>query len=124
MSIKKERGAIQVPKKPQLAPEADSFVTQAEQSLKGENKLQALPVPVKKGGISRVSLDLDRDAYDFIKQFLREELDDMKSADFIRALIKSYFKERAIEIDCEPAKGEGYTALARRNPPKTKRKTL
>lgn len=115
------KGVIKMPSRKS----ADEFVQGAEQALKpAPTTAPEAPAQEKahKSGVSRVTLDLDKDAYEEIKAHLADDLEGMKMADFLRSLIERYFDDKGQKISCEPA--IGYTALTRKNGVKPTKKRL
>lgn len=115
------KGVIKMPSRKS----ADDFVQGAEQALKPAPTAPSEPEAQEKAqktGVSRVTLDLDKDAYEQIKVHLADDLEGMKMADFLRSLIERYFDDMGQKVSCEPA--IGYTALTRKNGVKPSKKRL
>lgn len=89
------------------AVEAEAFIAGSGDQAPGQdasNQEEESPV-------SRITLDLDRKAYGFIKKHLKDDLDGMTTADFIRSLIEQYFAEKGAKMSVEPV--EAYVPARR-----------
>lgn len=115
------RGKIKIPGASRAidSVEAEAFIASAGDQTPAFVPELTTPEKEEESPVSRITLDLDRKAYGFIKKHLKDDLDGMTTADFIRSLIEQYFAEKGAKMSVEPV--EAYVPARRQ---RTRKKRL